>query len=130
MIKLPNIIHIKTPSSEGNVLTIKDLKSLLKRLNFFLPAGDPILVAYARVHARWLELLVICKGGIKLLLCAFEVSLFLFQRLRLVLFLLGLVLDVLGFLCLIDLRIGHEFIILFLPLFLRSLRLSLKACEV
>merc|ERR1719424_1038846 len=97
-----------------DVLTVEDAEGLLQGLDLLLSASDAVLVADPSVNARWLQLLVVCERGIKLLLRAIEVGPALLECLLLVLLLATLVLDVLGLLGLVDGGGPHELVVLLL----------------
>merc|ERR1719336_469640 len=109
-----------------DVLTVQDLERLLQRLDFFLSPRHPVVVADTRINARRLQLVVIRQRSVQLLLRALQVRLLKHQSLLLILLLRGLVLDV-GHLCsLVDLRVGHELIVLLLSRGLGSLGIRLQ----
>merc|ERR1719375_969066 len=113
-----------------HILTVENTEGLLQGFNLFLAACNTVLIAFTCIHTRWLELLIVCKGGIKFLLRAIEICLGLLEGLLMVLLLARLVLDVLGLLSLVHGRIAHELIILFLGLCFCSAGLRFKACEI
>merc|ERR1711956_81084 len=88
------------------------LASAGMRLTLFLSPGNTIIVADASVDARWLELVKVSKGSVEFLLCALQVFVLNNKRLRLILFLSCLVLDINRFLRLVNLRICHKSIVL------------------
>merc|ERR1719329_307570 len=104
--------HALLLPSDG--LPIEDLERLLQTLDFLLAACNAILVASSRVDARRLELVEVCKCGIKLLLGALQITLLCGQGLRLVLLLGCLVLNIRRLLSLVGLRVGHELVVLLL----------------
>merc|ERR1719313_2792389 len=117
-------------SGSGNVLAVKNAECLLQRLNLLLAPSNTVLIAHARVHTGWLKLLVISKRCVKLLLGAVKVRLLLLERLLLILLLGALVLNVLGFLSLVDRRVSHELVVLLLCLGFRSTCLRLEPSEI
>merc|ERR1719375_1077199 len=113
-----------------HILTVENTEGLLQGFNLFLAACNTVLIAFTCIHTRWLELLIVCKGGIKFLLRAIEICLGLLEGLLMVLLLARLVLDVLGLLSFVHGRIAHELIILFLGLCFGSAGLRFEACEI
>merc|ERR1719198_953982 len=98
-----NLTAMNGTHSDG--LAVEDLQRLLQALDFLLAACNTILVTHASVDTCRLELVEVCKRGIKLLLRALQVTLFQAQSLRLVLLLFGLTLDVAGLLSLVVLGV-------------------------
>merc|ERR1719502_2134764 len=119
-----------TRSQQSSSSLGEDLERLLKRLDLLLAAGHAILVALDRVHALGLQLLPVRHSGCKLLLRAFEVHLLLLEARLLVLLRRGLELDIRRLGGLVDLRVGHELVVLLLILGLRGRGLRLQTREV
>merc|ERR1719235_942394 len=113
-----------------DVLAVEDAEGLLQRLGLLLTPRHAILVAHAGIHARWLKLLVISKRRVKLLLGAVKIRLLLLERLLLILLLGAPVLNVLGFLSLVDRRVSHELVVLLLCLGFRGTCLRLEPSEI
>merc|ERR1719199_676595 len=105
-----------------DAVAAQDLQGFLQRLDLFLAASHTILVALASVDACWLELVVVCKRGIKLLLGSMQFLLFLNEGLLLVLLLIRLVLNISCLLSLVGCRVCHELVVLLLGTCLSSLR--------
>ena len=99
----------------------KTMTITMQRLDVFLATCNPVFVADARVNTRWLKLFIVIKRGSELLLGALQVALLFRHGFRLVLFSLGLVLNVLGFLGFVNFRICHELIVFLLCGFFGSL---------
>merc|ERR1719375_791583 len=125
-----SLLSARRALSSGDVLTAENLEGLLERFDLLLAAGDPVLVAHARIHARGLQLFIIRKSGIQLFLGAIEVGLLLLERLLLVLLLGALVLNIRSLLRLVHRRVSHELIVLLLRLRFRSAGLRLETREV
>eukprot|EP00428_Durinskia_dybowskii_P069598 CAMPEP_0170401948 /NCGR_PEP_ID=MMETSP0117_2-20130122/25295_1 /TAXON_ID=400756 /ORGANISM="Durinskia baltica, Strain CSIRO CS-38" /LENGTH=80 /DNA_ID=CAMNT_0010658781 /DNA_START=8 /DNA_END=247 /DNA_ORIENTATION=+ len=59
-------------ANSSDVFAVEDAQRLLQRLDFFLPAGDAILVADAGIDARGLQLVEVCERRVQLFLGAFK----------------------------------------------------------
>mmetsp|Transcript_29540 Transcript_29540/g.84861 ORF Transcript_29540/g.84861 Transcript_29540/m.84861 type:complete len:389 (-) Transcript_29540:1064-2230(-) len=109
-----SLVLCSSSSSGRNVFAVEDPQRLLQRLNLLLAAGDAVVVAHTRVHARGLELVEVGERGVELLLGALEVRGLDGVRLRLVLLLGRLVLYVRRLRGLVHPGVGHEDVVLFL----------------
>merc|ERR1740116_261005 len=109
------------------VLSVQDSQGLLQGLDLFFSAGNPVIVADSRVYAGGLQLVEVGKCGIEFLLRALEILTLRGQCLCLILLLCRLVLDVLRLRRLVNLRVGHEGIVVLLCCRLSRLRIGLPA---